>query len=190
MIRYILIQVMNQLIRNYCSVHTPPVCKIPSSKNIQHEKNKNPVNLLYLEKCIDTKTSMRHMIASFGGVVIDKNISIAHFKSMIEQILKAMLETDEVEFRMRPAFFPFTEPGFEIDAKQVINGKTKRIESLGAGMIHPNVLEQAGVDPKEYSGFAFGMGMSRLVAIKNKIHDIRLFTNGDLRFAKSFTTVL
>jgi phenylalanyl-tRNA synthetase alpha chain len=122
------------------------------------------------------------------GVVIDKNISIAHFKSMIEQILKAMLETDEVEFRMRPAFFPFTEPGFEIDAKQVINGKTKRIESLGAGMIHPNVLEQAGVDPKEYSGFAFGMGMSRLVAIKNKIHDIRLFTNGDLRFAKSFTT--
>lgn len=124
------------------------------------------------------------------GVVIDKGISIGHFKGMIEQILKAILETDTVEFRMRPAYFPFVEPGFEIDAKQVINWKTKRLESLWAGMIHPNVLRQAGVDPEIYSGFAFGMGMSRLVGIKNKIHDIRLFTNNDLRFVQSFPTVL
>lgn len=124
------------------------------------------------------------------GVVIDKNISIAHFKSMIEEILKAMLETDQVEFRMRPAFFPFVEPWFEIDAKQVKDGKIKWMEVLWAGMIHPNVLSQAGVDPKEYSGFAFGMGMTRLVAVKNKLHDVRLLTNGDLRFAKSWKTVL
>jgi phenylalanyl-tRNA synthetase alpha chain len=64
------------------------------------------------------------------GVVIDKNISIAHFKAMIEEILKAMLETDSVEFRMRPAFFPFTEPGFEIDAKQIKDGKVKWMEIL------------------------------------------------------------
>jgi phenylalanyl-tRNA synthetase alpha chain len=124
------------------------------------------------------------------GVVIDKNISIAHFKAMIEEILKAILETDTVEFRMRPAFFPFVEPGFEIDAKQMKDGKVKWMEILGAGMIHPNVLSQAGVDPTEYSGFAFGMGMTRLVAVKNKLHDVRLLTNGDLRFAKSFRTVL
>jgi phenylalanyl-tRNA synthetase alpha chain len=120
------------------------------------------------------------------GIVIDKGISIGHFKSMMEQILQAILETDRVEFRMRPAFFPFVEPGFEIDAKQVINGKEKRMEILGAGMIHPAVLREAGVDPKEYSGFAFGLGMTRLVAVKHQLHDVRLLTNGDLHFAHSF----
>mgnify|MGYP005666946449 CR=1 FL=1 len=119
-------------------------------------------------------------------VVIDKWISVAHFKSMIHRILEAILETDEVELRMRPAYFPFVEPGMEIDAKYQLKGKDSRLEILGAGMIHPNVLEQAGVDPHEYSGFAFGLGMTRLVAIKYGINDIRLLTNGDVRFAKSF----
>ena len=105
---------------------------------------------------------------------------------MIHRILEAILETDEVELRMRPAYFPFVEPGMEIDAKYQLKGKDSRLEILGAGMIHPNVLEQAGVDPHEYSGFAFGLGMTRLVAIKYGINDIRLLTNGDVRFAKSF----
>lgn len=119
------------------------------------------------------------------GIVIDRGISIAHFKQMIQQILSALLEQN-VKIRMRPWFFPFVEPWFEIDAYYQMGKKAKRLEILGAWMIHPRVLEEAGVDPKEYSGFAFGMGMSRLVALKYGIRDIRLLTNGDLRFVKSF----
>ncbi len=119
-------------------------------------------------------------------VVIDKGISIWHFKGMIEEILKAILETDKIELRLRPAYFPFVEPGFEIDAKYEIGGKVKWLEILGAWMIHPHVLELAWVDPNEYSWFAFWLGMSRLVAIRYGIGDIRLMTNGDLRFLHSF----
>ena len=118
-------------------------------------------------------------------VVIGKGISIAHFKSMIEEILKAILETDQVTLRLRPWYFPFTEPGFEIDAWYQMGSKEKRLEILWAGMIHPHVLEQAGVDPDTYSWFAFGIWLSRLVAIKYGISDIRVMTNGDLRFAQS-----
>lgn len=121
------------------------------------------------------------------GVVIDEGITLGHFKYMMQQILEAILETDGVELRMRPAYFPFVEPGVEIDAKVEIWWKVKWLEILWAGMIHPNVLENAWVDTKKYSWFAFGLGMTRLVAVKYWLWDIRLLTNGDLRFAKSFT---
>ena len=93
---------------------------------------------------------------------------------------------------MRPGYFPFVEPGFEIDTRyEYLNPKTgkkemsKRMEILGAGMIHPNVLREAGTNPEEgRTGFAFGMGINRLAAVRYGIKDIRLFTNGDLRFAK------
>ncbi len=120
------------------------------------------------------------------GVVIDKNISIAHFKQMMSQILSAILEQDNTEIRLRPAYFPFVEPGFEIDAKAVVGKHEKWLEILGAGMIHPHVLREAWIDPNKYSGFAFGMGMTRLVAVKYGLHDVRLLTNGDLRFIKSY----
>lgn len=127
------------------------------------------------------------------GIVIDRNMSIAHFKDFIQRLLSAILET-EITVRMRPGYFPFVEPGFEIDAScPICHGdgcslckKTGWIEIMGAGMLHPEVLKQAGIDPKEYSGFAFGMGINRLVAVKYRIKDIRLFTNGDLRFSRSF----
>ncbi len=95
---------------------------------------------------------------------------------------------------MRPAYFPFVEPGFEIDASCPICEQkgcslckhTGWIEIVGAGMIHPKVLEEGGVDSNEYTGFAFGLGINRVVAIKYDIKDIRYFTNGDLRFLQSF----
>ena len=94
---------------------------------------------------------------------------------------------------MRPGYFPFVEPGFEIDVRyEAYNPETKKMERtnwmelLGAGMVHPNVLKAAGVDPEEWTGFAFGIGISRLAAVRYGIKDIRYFTNGDLRFAKSF----
>lgn len=119
------------------------------------------------------------------GVVIDKNISIAHFKHMMQEILEAILE-QKVEMRLRPAYFPFVEPGFEIDAKATVGKHTKWLEILWAGMIHPHVLEEAWVDPSEYSWFAFGLWLTRLVAIRYGLHDIRLLTNGDMRFVQSF----
>lgn len=132
------------------------------------------------------------MFYQLEGMVIDKGLSIAHFKGLMTELLEAILKT-KVETRMRPGYFPFVEPGFEIDVRYEFLNKTtgkmetsKRMEILGAGMIHPHVLELAGVDPKEYSGFAFGIGISRLAAVRYGIKDIRYFTNGDLRFARSF----
>lgn len=101
-------------------------------------------------------------------------------------ILEWLLEQTGVEIRMRPAYFPFVEPGFEIDAKFQLGKKNERVELLGAGMIHPEVLKNAGVDPNEYSGFAFGIGITRLIALKYWLKDIRLLTNGDMRFVQSF----
>jgi len=127
------------------------------------------------------------------GMYIDKGVSIAHFKDFIQKILSAIFEK-EVTVRMRPWYFPFVEPWFEIDAScPMCQGKwcslckkTGWIEIMWAGMLHPEVLKQAGIDPKEYSWYAFGMGINRLVAVKYRIKDIRLFTNGDLRFSRSF----
>lgn len=125
-------------------------------------------------------------------VVIWKNISIANFKHTIKDIIKDIFEKD-IDIRLRPWYFPFTEPSFEIDIdcrndEKLFELSKKRwwLEVLGAGMIHPNVLKMSDVDPNEYSGFAFGLWLSRLVAIKYGIKDIRLLTNGDLRFVRSF----
>jgi len=126
-------------------------------------------------------------------MIIDKDISIANFKQTMADILSWIFST-EIKIRMRPAFFPFVEPGFEIDASCPIckwDGcslckQTWWIEILWAWMIHPNVLKEAGLNPEEYKWFAFWMWLTRLVAIRYWIKDVRLFTNWDLRFVKSF----
>ncbi|HLC43573.1 MAG TPA: phenylalanine--tRNA ligase subunit alpha, partial [Patescibacteria group bacterium] len=89
---------------------------------------------------------------------------------------------DETKIRLKPSFFPFVEPGFEVDVKH--NGKW--LELLGAGMVHPKVIQNMKLDPEIYSGFAFGLGIDRLVILKYGIDDIRLFRSGDLRFLKQF----
>lgn len=127
------------------------------------------------------------------GMVIDKDVSIGQCKGFLIKLLSAIFEK-EIWIRMRPAYFPFVEPGFEIDAScPICDGKgcslckkTWWIEILGAGMIHPNVLKEWGVDPSVYTWFAFGVGINRIVAIKYGISDIRYFTNWDLRFGQSF----
>ncbi len=119
-------------------------------------------------------------------VVIDRGLSIAHFKAEMDNILEAILENESIESRLRPWYFPFVEPWFEIDAKYTFKNKDKWLEILGAWMIHPAVLKQAWLDPHERSGFAFGLWLTRLVAIKYWIDDVRLLTNADLRFLQSF----
>jgi len=121
-------------------------------------------------------------------VYVDKNVTIAHFKGFIDQFLEALFG-EKKESRLRPAYFPFVEPGFEIDVKYNMGNKTgddNWVELLWAWMLHPHVIKAAWLDPEVHSGFAFGMWLSRLVAIKHGIKDIRLFTNGDMRFVKSF----
>lgn len=167
-----------------------------SAQNYIIKKHGVPIKAVLPGRCYrfdEMDATHDTMFYQIEGVYIDKNISIANFKNVITEFLSATLKK-QVEVRMRPGFFPFVEPGFEIDARyEYINPKTgekemsKRIELLGAGMIHPNVLLHAGVDPKDgRTGFAFGIGINRVTAMRYGIKDIRYFTNGDLRFTKSF----
>lgn len=127
------------------------------------------------------------------GLMVDKNVSVANFKAIIQEFFKKFF-TKEVEIRLRPSYFPFVEPGFEIDISCVVChgkgcsvcSKTGWIEMMGAGMVHPNVFKAVGYNPKSWQGFAFGIGMDRLAMMKYKIDDIRLFYGGDLRFLNQF----
>lgn len=112
----------------------------------------------------------------FEGLVVGEGISLAHLKGTLEKFLHSYYGRP-IEFRFRPGFFPFVEPGIEIDLKFGDNW----MEVLGAGMVHPNVLRNVGIDPEKYSGFAFGVGVDRLTMMKYGIEDIRLMYQGDLR---------
>jgi phenylalanyl-tRNA synthetase alpha chain len=149
------------------------------------EKNKPPFRIIVPGKVFRyeaTDASHEMQFYQLEGLMVDKDISIANFRGIIKQFLDEFFERD-IEFRMRPGFFPFTEPSFEIDIK---NEKGVWLESLGAGMVHPNVLKNAGINPKDWQGFAFGLGIDRFAMIKYKINDIRLFYGGDLRFLTQF----
>ena len=110
------------------------------------------------------------------GAMVGENISIADLKGVLTQFYKKMLG-DEVEIEFRPSFFPFTEPSLEVFAKF----KGKWLEMMGSGMLHPNVLQNIGLNPKKIQGFAFGGGLDRIAMIKWGISDVRLFYQGDLR---------
>ena len=127
------------------------------------------------------------------GLVIDENITIANLIAVMKSILSEIFKRD-VTVRLRPGYFPFVEPGFELDIQCLICGgkgcKTCKhsgwIELMPCGMVHPNVLKYSKVDTEKYTGFAFGLGLTRLVMMRYGINDIRLFNSGDLRFLKQF----
>lgn len=110
-------------------------------------------------------------------LMIGEDISVAHMKGVLFEFFKRFFNNDNVDIRLRPSFFPFVEPGFEIDLKK----GEKWFELLGAGMVHPKVLENCGIDSTKYQGFAFGVGLDRLTMMKYKIPDIRVLYQGDLR---------
>lgn len=128
-------------------------------------------------------TDAKHETTFFQleGLYVDKDVKVGHLFSAIDQFFKKIYG-DSIEIRFRPSFFPFTEPSFEVD----VNFKGQWYELLGAGMVHPKVIQNMKLDPEKYSGFAFGLGIDRLVILKNNIDDIRLFRSGDLRFLKQF----
>ncbi|MCB1157429.1 MAG: phenylalanine--tRNA ligase subunit alpha [Leptospiraceae bacterium] len=127
------------------------------------------------------------------GMVVGKDISISHLKYTMNVLLTRIFQK-EVKVRLRPGYFPFVEPGFELDIScMVCNGKgcsvckqSGWLELLPCGLIHPNVLKFAGLDTKEWTGFAFGLGLDRLVMMRYSIHDIRYFHSGNLRFLEQF----
>ncbi len=127
------------------------------------------------------------------GLLIDKNTSLAHLKGIMAEMLSRLFGK-EVKVRFRPGYFPFVEPGLELDFSCLIceeKGcsvckKTGWVEFMGAGMVHRNVLTAGGIDPDEYQGWAFGFGLTRLVMMRYGIDDIRLLSNGDIRFVKQF----
>jgi len=131
------------------------------------------------------------------GLYIDKNVSFADLKQTLDYFAKEMFGK-KVSIRMRPSYFPFTEPSAEVDVSCTIcNGNgcnvckhTGWLEILGCGMVDPNVLEASGIDSKIYSGFAFGMGVERISQLKYRVNDLRLYSENDLRFLKQFTSVL
>jgi len=140
-------------------------------------------------------TDARHecIFYQVEGYMVDKDISIANLIGVMKSLLRELFGR-EVEVRLRPGYFPFVEPGFELDFKCLLcNGKgcnvckgTGWVEVLPCGMVHPNVLREADIDPDKYSGFAFGGGLDRLVMMRYIVKDIRYFYNGDLRFLKQF----
>lgn len=122
----------------------------------------------------------------FECLVVDKGISMAHLKGTIEKFLEAFFEKP-VKFRFRPGYFPFVEPGLEVDIWFEIPGKPgKWLELLGAGMVHPEVLKNCNIDPNEYSGFAFGLGLTRLAMMTYAIDDIRLLSHPEVDFLSQF----
>ena len=137
-----------------------------------------------------THTPMFHQIE---GLLIDKESSFADLKGTIIEFLQVFFEKD-LEVRFRPSYFPFTEPSAEVDVQCVhcigkgcrVCSNTGWLEVMGAGMVHPRVLEMSGIDPEEYSGFAFGMGPDRLAMLRYGVDDLRLFFDNDLRFLKQF----
>ena len=137
-----------------------------------------------------THTPMFHQIE---GLVIDKGIHMGHLKWTLETFLKAFFERDDVVLRLRPSYFPFTEPSAEVDVgytlvngKRVIGGSEGWMEVLGSGMVHPRVIAACGLDPNEYQGFAFGTGVDRLAMLKYGMDDLRAFFDGDLRWLKHY----
>ncbi len=133
-----------------------------------------------------THTPMFHQIE---GLVIDKGIHLGHLKWTLETFLKAFFERDDVVLRLRPSYFPFTEPSAEVDVgysivngKRVIGGSEGWMEVLGSGMVHPKVIANCGLDPDEYQGFAFGTGVDRLAMLKYGMDDLRAFFDGDGRW--------
>ena len=137
-----------------------------------------------------THTPMFHQVE---GLVIDKESHMGHLKGVLEAFIKAFFEIDDVATRFRPHFFPFTEPSAEMDVKYERVGNEVRIgqgedwmEILGCGMVHPNVLRNCGLDPDEYQGFAWGMGVDRLAMLKYGIPDLRDFFAADARWLEHY----
>lgn len=173
--------------------HTSPVQARTMEK---HDFSKGPLRMISPGKVFRRDTddaTHSHQFHQIEGLVVDKNITMADLKGTLEVMMKKMFGEDR-EIRLRPSYFPFTEPSVEVDVSCFKCGGagcnvckyTGWIEILGAGMVHPNVLRMSGIDPEVYSGFAFGLGPDRVAMLRYGVNDIRNFYQNDLRFLGQF----
>jgi phenylalanyl-tRNA synthetase alpha chain len=157
----------------YMESHQPPIRIIVPGKVFRNEA---------------TDATHEAQFYQFEGLCVDKGVHLGHLKGTLEYFFSKFF-SGQTEVRFRPSFFPFVEPGVEVDMK-LLEGESKMvgkwIEVMGAGMVHPNVLRDSGIDPTEFSGFAFGMGIDRLGFMKYGLQDVRELYNGDLRFVNQF----
>lgn len=129
-----------------------------------------------------THTPMFHQIE---GVYIDKDVNMANLKGCLAELLNKFFDGKEISIRLRPSYFPFTEPSAEVDIS-IGKNSSSWLEILGCGMIHPNVLRNVGIDPQKYQGFAFGIGIERITMLKYGMKDLRPFFDGDIRWSKKY----
>ncbi|HHW4678771.1 MAG TPA: phenylalanine--tRNA ligase subunit alpha [Xylella sp.] len=154
----------------YMSTHSPPLRMIAAGK-------------VYRSDSDQTHSPMFHQIE---GLLIDQHSTFVDLKGTLSEFLKAFFERD-VEVRFRPSYFPFVEPGAEVDiAWQQPDSSMRWLEVLGCGMVHPNVLKNVGIDSERYTGFAFGLGVERFAMLRYGVDDLRAFFENDVRFLRQF----
>ena len=136
---------------------------------------------------VDHDATHSPMFHQVEGLWVEEGVSLADLKGTITQFCRAFFERDDIGVRFRPSYFPFVEPGVEIDMEwRRLDGEVSYLEVAGAGVVHPGVLRNVGIDPEKYSGFAFGMGLDRLAMLKYGVEDLRLFFENDLKFLEQF----
>ncbi|WP_447786008.1 phenylalanine--tRNA ligase subunit alpha [Stenotrophomonas bentonitica] len=154
----------------YMGDHAPPLRMIAAGK-------------VYRSDSDQTHSPMFHQVE---GLLVDEHSTFADLKGTLSEFVRAFFERD-FEMRFRPSYFPFVEPGAEVDiAWQQPDGSTRWLEVLGCGMVHPNVLRNVGIDPERYTGFAFGLGVERFAMLRYGVNDLRAFFENDVRFLKQF----
>jgi len=158
-------------------------------------KRKPPIRVIIPGRTYRCDSDMTHtpMFHQVEGLVIDKSTHMGHLKGCLREFIEAYFEVENVPMQFRPSFFPFTEPSAELDIGCSRKGGELKIgagddwlEILGCGMVHPNVLTACGLDPQEYQGFAFGMGLERIAMLKYGIPDLRTFFDSDVRWLKHY----
>ncbi|MBC7625575.1 MAG: phenylalanine--tRNA ligase subunit alpha [Aeromicrobium sp.] len=169
--------------KNLLRTQTSPV-------QIRHmQSHKPPIRIICpgrVYRC-DHDATHSPMFHQVEGLWVEEGISLADLKGTLTQFLNAFFERDDMQIRFRPSYFPFVEPGVEVDMEwENKGGKIKWLEIGGAGVVHPQVLRNGGIDPEKYSGFAFGMGLDRLAMLKYGVNDLRLFFENDLKFLSQF----
>ncbi|KAF1721058.1 phenylalanine--tRNA ligase subunit alpha [Pseudoxanthomonas wuyuanensis] len=154
----------------YMDSHQPPLRMIAAGK-------------VYRSDSDQTHSPMFHQVE---GLLVDEHSTLADLKGTLAEFVRAFFERD-FQMRFRPSYFPFVEPGAEVDiAWQQPDGSTRWLEVLGCGMVHPNVLRNCGIDPERYTGFAFGMGVERFAMLRYGVNDLRAFFDNDVRFLRQF----
>ncbi len=149
---------------------------------------KPPLRMIALGKVYRSDSDQTHspMFHQCEGLLVDEHSTFADLKGTLAEFVRAFFERD-FEMRFRPSYFPFVEPGAEVDiAWQQPDGSKRWLEVLGCGMVHPNVLKACGIDPERYTGFAFGMGVERFAMLRYAVNDLRAFFDNDVRFLKQF----